>query len=349
MAVEESVLNKESIKKIMIEQYGILVEVIKKIDRGSANLFEMYSKGNRYILKEFQSKIDIDKVKIEYIVVEHLRRDGISTPNYILNKNGELFFEFNQKLLIVQKFIEGQVVASNTSSKEQIIESVSVYGKIIKSLENFKYELPDFKRHYMSKELCEQDIKCIGQLMKINKNKDVNDALLHKREILLKLKELDYTWQNKLTYKKSHGDYTVFQFIYNDEGNIKAIVDCVSARKIPVARELIRNYFFMAKEIKKENVDFSIFLEYIKEFEKYQKLNYYDLKYMPLLYLIELSRTIYGYEQYIHNNSVEYLDFGNELYNQCLCIEKNSDELSRELLKLKNVNKMKGMKKYELF
>lgn len=56
---------------------------------------------------------------------------------------------------------------------------------------------------------------------------------------------------------------------------------------------------------------------------------------MPLLYLIELSRTIYGYEQYVYNNLVEYLDFGNELYNQCLCIEKNSDELSRELLKLK--------------
>lgn len=335
MAVEESVLNNDSIKKIMIEQYGILVEVIKKIDRGSANLFEIISKGTRYILKEFQSKIDIDKVKIEYTVVEHLRRDGISTPNYVLNRNGELFFEFNQRLLIVQKFIEGQVVASNTSSKEQIIESASVYGKIIKSLENFKYELPDFKRHYMSKELCEQDIKCIEQLMKINKNKDVNNALLHKREILLKLKDLDYTWQNKLTYKKSHGDYTVFQFIYNDKGTIEAIVDWVSARKIPVVRELIRNYFFMAKEIKKQNVNFSFFLEYIKEFEKYQELNDYDLKYMPLLYLIELSRTIYGYEQYVYNNSVEYLDFGNELYNQCLCIEKNSEELSRELLKLK--------------
>ena len=141
----------------------------------------------------------------------------------------------------------------------------------------------------------------------------------------------------------------VAQFIYNDKENIEAIVDWISARKIPVARELIRNYFFMAKEIKKQNVNFEFFLEYIKEFEKYQDLNDYDLKYMPLLYLIELSRTIYGYEQYVYNNLVEYLDFGNELYNQCLCIEKNSDELSRELLKLKNVNKMKGIKKYELF
>ena len=335
MAVEESVLNNDIIKKIMIKQYGISVEAIKKLNRGSANVFEIFSKGSHYILKEFQSKIAIDNVKIEYLVAEHLRKDGVSTPKYIFNKNGELYFEFNKKLLIVQKFIEGQVVDSNTSNQEQIIESACVYGKIIKSLENFQYELPDFKRHYMSKELCEQDIKSIEQLIKINKSKSINDALLHKREILLKLKYLDYTWQNKLTYKNSHGDYTVSQFIYNDKGKVEAIVDWVSSRKIPVARELIRNYFFMAEEIKKQNVNFKFFLEYIKEFEKYQELNYYDLKYMPLLYLIELSRTIYGYEQYVYNNSVEYLDFGNQLYNQCICIEKNSEELSRELLKLK--------------
>ena len=88
MAVEGSILNKESIKKIMIEQYGISVEAIKKINRGSANVFEVFSKDSHYILKEFQSKIDIDKIKIEYTVVEHLRRDGVATPKYILNKNG---------------------------------------------------------------------------------------------------------------------------------------------------------------------------------------------------------------------------------------------------------------------
>ena len=337
MAVEESILNNDSIKKIMIEQYGISVEAIKKINRGSANVFEIFSKGSNYILKEFQSKIDIDNIKIEYMVVENLRKDGVFTPLYILNRNGEIYFEFNKKLLIVQKFIDGRVVDSNTSNQEQIIETACVYGKIINSLENLQYELPDFKRHYMSKELCEQDIKSIDQLIKINKNKSINAALLHKREILLKLKYLDYTWQNKLTYKKSHGDYNVSQFIYNDKGKLKAIVDWVSSRKIPIARELIRNYFFMAKEIKKQNVNFKFFLEYIREFEKCQELNYYDLKYMPLLYLIELSRTVYGYKQYIYNKSVEYLDFGNELYNQCLCIEKNSDELSRELLKLKKL------------
>ena len=137
------------------------------------------------------------------MVVEHLRKDGVFTPLYILNRNGEIYFEFNKKLLIVQKFIDGRVVDSNTSNQEQIIETACVYGKIINSLENLQYELPDFKRHYMSKELCEQDIKSIDQLIKINKNKSINAALLHKREILLKLKYLDYTWQNKLTYKKS--------------------------------------------------------------------------------------------------------------------------------------------------
>ena len=52
---------------------------------------------------------------------------------------------------------------------------------------------------------------------------------------------------------------------------------------------------------------------------KIYELNYYDLQYMPLLYLIELSRTVYGYEQFINNNSAEYLKLGNQLYNQCKC------------------------------
>lgn len=154
MAVEESVLNNDIIKKIMIKQYGISVEAIKKLNRGSANVFEIFSKGSHYILKEFQSKIAIDNIKIEYMVAEYLRKDGVSTPKYILNKNGELYFKFKKKLLIVQKFIEGQVFDSNTSNQEQIIESAHLYGKIIKSLENALFVLRQVliitNKHYLN-------------------------------------------------------------------------------------------------------------------------------------------------------------------------------------------------------
>lgn len=334
MAVEQSVLNYSKIKQIMFEEYGIIVNKICKIKRGSANIYEIFSNAGHFILKEFQNKIDIEKVKNEYLVIKHLKDNNISTPEYMLNKRGDICCKCDKRILIVQKFISGSVIDSNTSDKEQIIESVHMYGSIVKALEDYPHELPCFKRHLMSKELCEKDIKIIEKLLDISRNIDINKALLHKKEILLKFEKMDFKWIEKLTYKKSHGDYDVFQFIYDENGKIKAVLDFVAAREMPIARELIRNYFFMAKEIKKQVVDFDFFVEYIKEFCKYQTLNYYDLKYMPLLYFIELSRTVYGYHQYIFNKSKEYLDFGNELYNQCVCLERYGEELSERLLKL---------------
>lgn len=63
-------------------------------------------------------------------------------------------------------------------------------------------------------------------------------------------------------------------------------------------------------------------------------LNYYDLKYMPFIYLLELARTVYGYSQYLETALECHLDFANELYNQCICLENYADELSNKLLSL---------------
>lgn len=334
MAVEESELNNNILKKIMLEEYNIFVSKIKKINRGSANVFEMMSESGHLILKEFQSTVDLERIENEYLILKHLKNKSISAPEYILTKDEKFFYKNNNKYIIVQKYIDGSTISFNKASSEMIIDSAQMYGKIVNSLESFQYELPTFTRHFLTKESCEKDINNIDILLKINKNNSVHDALFHKKTLLLKLEETDYSWKDKITYKNSHGDYNISQFIYNDKGKIKSVVDWVSARNIPVARELIRNYFFMAKEIKKQQINFDLFIKYIKEYEKYQELNYYDLKYMPLIYLTELARTIFGFEQYIHSNSAEYLKYGNELYNQCVLIEKYMEELSNKLIEL---------------
>ena len=334
MAVEQSFLNYAKISQIMFDEYGILVNNVRKLNRGSANIYEVFSDTSHLILKEFQEKIDCEKVELEYSVIKHLKTYNIPVPEYLLTKKGKIYCENSNRIIIVQNFIDGIEIESNTSNKNQIIESVQMYEKILDALEKYPYRVQSFKRHLMSKELCEKDIYNIETLIKKSSNAKINKNLLHKKQILLKMKNMDFKWISKLTYKKSHGDYNVFQFIYDDKGKIKAILDFVATRNMPIARELIRNYFFMAKEVKNQLIDFDFFVEYIKEFSRYEKLNYYDLKFMPLVYLIELSRTIYGYEQYIHNKTKEYLEFGDELYNQCICLEKNYEELSNKLAEL---------------
>lgn len=76
------------------------------------------------------------------------------------------------------------------------------------------------------------------------------------------------------------------------------------------------------------------FTQYIKAFMEHYPLNYYDLKYMPFIYLLELARTVYGYSQYLETALECHLDFANELYNQCICLENYADELSNKLLSL---------------
>lgn len=334
MAVEESGLNDDIIKKIMLEEYNVFVSKVKKINRGSANVFEMISESGHLILKEFQSTVNLDSIENEYLILSYLKNGNISVPEYILTKDEKFFYKHNNKYIIVQKYIDGSTISFNKANPEMIIESAQMYCKIVNSLENFHHELPTFTRHFLTKESCEKDINNIDILLKINKNNSVHDALSYKRTLLLKLGEIDYSWKDKITYKNSHGDYNILQFIYNDKGKIKSVVDWASARNMPVVRELIRNYFFMAKDIKKQQINFDLFIKYIKEYKKYQELNYYDLKYMPLIYLTELTRTIFGFEQYIHSGSTECLKYGNELYNQCVLIEKYMEELSNKLIEL---------------
>lgn len=333
MALEKSILNNDIISNILNKEYGIIVDEIKKIDRGSANIYELFSATDHYVLKEFQSKIDFDRVNIEYLICKKL--EGIvPVPEYVLTLNGKIYTVFDKKILIVQKFIDGKVKNFNSSNKYDIIKSVCIYGKIIQELKEYKKTLPMFKKHQMSKKQCIEDIRNIDKLIKSTNDKNIIDSLLHKKRILYRMKNLDFSWQKKITYRKSHGDFTISQFIYNKNNEIVGIIDWVSARKIPIARELIRNYFFMAKEIKKQKIDIEFFVKYIKEFFKYEELNFYDLKYMALLYLIELSRSTYGYEQYIKTGNQKLLDYGYELYNQCICLGNNLDCITNALINL---------------
>ena len=53
MGIQSSNLNENTIKKLLKENYKIDVSKVNKIDRGTANIFEVESEDKKYILKEF--------------------------------------------------------------------------------------------------------------------------------------------------------------------------------------------------------------------------------------------------------------------------------------------------------
>lgn len=307
--IEETVFNNDTIISIIKEKYAISIFNIKKLNRGSANLYSLNN--DLYILKEFQSKYTQDEINKEIAVINHLKKDGLSVIKYIRTIAGDYSFLYKGKIVILQEFIDGYTMESNTASYDQMIESARELGKITKSLKALEFKLPtnDITSWYSAETLDESIGKHKELLNKLKENSKTHI----KKDLQEKIKMLEYAKNNynlaemtNLSVMNTHGDYSVLQFIYKD-GKIKAIIDFVSACKMPIVWEIIRSYSYIDSKAKKGTIDINNLIDYTKEFTKYVKLNKYDIKYMPYLYLIQLLTSTYGYKQYISDNSKEDL------------------------------------------
>ena len=293
------------------------------------------------ILNKIGSRIDTEEIEKEITIINHLKKDGIKVPSYIKTINDTYYSLYKNKVIIIQKFIEGYTLNRNEGNYEQTIECAKVYGMIVKSLENLDILLPLNDLSYLfSKEIFEKSIEKHQELLKIINDKDDEETLKIKRDLEEKINMIkDISEENifidtkKLTIKNTHGDFNVLQFIYKNN-HINSVIDFVSACKMPIVWELIRSYSYIDKTAQNGIFNLDTFTNYIKEFNKCVKLNEYDLKYMSYIYLIQLLSSTYGYKEYINNNvNVDLLKFGCFRTNICKYLFKNAENISNRLLK----------------
>ena len=335
--MEETVfLNDEEIVSFVKDIYGLNVTEVKKIDRGSANLYSLNN--DKYILKEFQSRYTKNEIDKEIAVINHLRKNGIQVPVYIETLNKEYNCIYKERTIIIQEFIDGEILNNNDGNYEQTIECAEIYGKIVSALETLPIELPssDISEWY-SKKSFETSIK---------KHEDLLPMLDETNEIDMKIKKdveekidmiktvrdtLEFSEMSNLTIKNTHGDYNLLQFIYKN-GKVAAVIDFVSSCQMPIVWELIRSYSYVDKDAKDGEFNLDTFVQYVKTFNKYVKLNKYDLKYMPYLYLIQILNSNYGYKQYIYDHTkVSLLHFGYLRTNICRYLFNNARTISERL------------------
>ena len=336
--LEKSVFtNKKETINFIKEKYGINVTNIKIINRGSANIYSLNN--DEYILKEFQSKYTKEEIEKEITIINHLKKDDIKVPSYIKTINDTYYSLYKDKVIIIQKFIEGYTLNRNEGNYEQTIECAKVYGMIVKSLESLDILLP-LNDLSFSKENLTKGIEKHQKLLEIIDDKDDEETLKIKKNLEEKMDMLkDISKRNifidtkKLTIKNTHGDFNVLQFIYKNN-HINSVIDFVSACKMPVVWELIRSYSYIDKDVKNGIFNLDTLTDYIKEFNKYVKLNDYDLKYMSYIYLIQLLSSTYGYKEYINNNeNIELLEFAHFRTNICKYLFNNAENISNRLLK----------------
>lgn len=328
--------NNEEIIRYVKNIYGLNINNVKKINRGSANIYSLND--DKYILKEFQSKyskIEIDK---EIEVINHLRKFNIKVPEYIKTLNGRYDDVYKNKTIIIQYFIDGYILNNNEGTYDQTIECADCYGKIVSALKSLPIELPDADlSSWYSKENFDLSIKKHKDLLPMLDENDYNARKI-KKDILDKIEmiklvssSLNFDEMKNLSVLNTHGDYSVLQFIYKN-GTINAVIDFVSACKMPIVWELIRSYSYIDKDAKDGEFNLDTFVDYVKTFNKYIKLNKYDLKYMAYLYLIQILNSNLGYKQYIYDHkNKELLEFGYLRTNICRYLFNNASLITKRL------------------
>lgn len=333
----KSFTTKPQIVDFLVKWYCIDVFSIKEIDRGNAILYNINE--NKFVLKIFQEKYKKEDIIKEAEIFELLKENNIPAPEYIKNIDDEYFTIFNGRVAILQKFILGHEVDKNTGDINMLLDSARILGKIVQVLNSCDNQImfPNngIESWYSDKSI-KESIEKHQDLLKLAIEQDKNDIvedLKYKIKLLRNVKkEFALDELSKLTCLNTHGDYNVLQCIYGDDNKIKAVLDFVSACKMPVVWEIIRSYSYLDKKAVNGYIDINNLKTYVTEFMKYQDLSDYDLKYMGLLYFIQILTSTYGYRQYLNDNSeIDMLEFAKFRTNMCNYLYKNMDKISKEI------------------
>lgn len=340
MGIQKSKLNNEKIKAILKNKYNIIALEITEINRGTSNIFKINSNNEKYILKEFTTKITKDTVVKEVKIINFLKERNINVPKYIKTINNGLYTENEGRVIIVQEFIEGYTPESNTGSYDDVIKCANILGRLTKGLKDYpELSEENIIEEYFSKERIHNGIQ---KMERIKENirednkykKQITKDIDYKLKVSKEIEEnFDFDIVKKLTMLNSHGDFCTQQLIYDDDGDY-TVIDFEKAKKLPIVWEIMRSYSYIAKEIKNGEIKIDTLVDYFKEFNKYIKLNQYDLKYASYIYLLQLVSSTYGYEEYNNDyGQKDLLEFAFLRTQICKCLYKNSEKISLELIK----------------
>lgn len=334
--MQKSKLDSNKIRELIKQKYGIDVLKIEEINRGTANIFKIYSLNKNYILKEFSDGRTKDSVIKEINIINFLKT--IKVPKYIKNNENEYYCEYENRIIILQEFIEGYTIENNTGDYRKTIESATLLGKLTKELQGYNGLGEDgIIEKSFSKEGLLKGIEKMTILQK-NLNKDnpyrdiFNKDLEYKIKISKELTEkFDFEIIRKMTITNSHGDFSVQQMIYNDNQET-TIIDFETAKKLPIMWEVLRSYSYIDKDTKDGVLNIDTLVKYVEEFSKYVSLNEYDLKYAAHIYLIQIVASVFGYKQFNDDyNKTDLLNFAFFRTNLCKFLYNNLDKISERL------------------
>ena len=322
--IEKRVLNKTKIKSLLKVHYHLNVKNIELIHGGSAEIYRV----DDYILKLYQKKYGEKEIRKEVEVIQYLKNKDFKVPTYLETVDGNYFVKLEDRFFIVQEYIPGTTKEKFMATKKQIQECGYLHGLLVKALAEYDVSETDGKDWFDFS----SSIKKLEEVKKLGDCKVIVDDLNKKIEMLKSL-FFDKKDMDKISYCTTHGDFSYLQFIY-DHGKVNSIIDFIRVKKLPIVWEIMRSYSYMGKECKNTEINIDNLVLYVKEFMKSVKLNSYDLKYMPYVYMCQLLRSTYGYKEYYQKDNNSILEFARFRTKLCEYLFHHCDEISSRLEEL---------------
>ena len=338
MLIEKSVFDKDNMQTFLLHEYDLHLIESRHLPFGSANCYKVICREGTYFLKEYQKEYTIKDVKRETELTKYLFSKGFPVAKFISTISGNGCTLYEGHVISMQEYLEG-ISYLNDLPHELLKDSAKYLGILHFMLKDYPMEskLDEKWADSISAEAVNKKYdRLLDALEKYKCDPNysrIKEDFLFKKELFTHIEDMKGYFKG-ITYTPSHGDYTSCQLIC-DEDHVKAVIDFTSAAKLPAVWEIMRSYIQAGACRGGKAFDIGDFALYVKEYMKYAPLTKKDLEAMPYVYLFQLSRSAYGYEEYLIDkteNRDSLLDFAFWRTDICREIYRKADDISCALL-----------------
>lgn len=328
----------EQLKYRVYKMYDLDILKISESKFGAGgNTYFVETTSGKYVVKYF-SENEMNHPENEAEIRAFLIEKGIPVCQFIRNRMGQSISEDeNGRRYHVQRFIEGCTYDYHEAPDWLMGESAKLLGTIHTVLLDYKPLHEGVGQNFFRN--CSLDNIRKGYESTLKQAIDNGDTQItldikSNMNILERMNSYNFDMK-KFTYANTHGDFMITQLIC-DENKINGCIDWTTSCRHPVVWEIMRSYVYASPRCAEGEIDIADFIEYVKIYQKFAKLNPYDLENMGKLFF-QFCAVCNFYSQYYSSmtkNKGIFLQQATLSSKLLIWFEKHIDELTLALMKL---------------
>ncbi len=301
--LERSVLQPDKIPAILRARYEFAeISVIAPIGGGTANLWRLRCDDTTAVLKEFQSGYTENDILKEPEINHTLKAHGLPVVSFLKTISNDYVWSYQDRAFHLQEHAPGKTVPQNQAPPWLIMTMPGLLADVHKAMRSITLPTSWPKEWYQidTGRLVDQYSALIKQANALDEplREEIVSDLAYRQQALPQLSRLELT-REKFTYKPSHGDYHLGQLLIANDA-LSAIVDFSAAAAVPAVWEIIRSFTLSHPGCGNGEIPVEDLIEYVSQYLETSELSHSDIENMLPLYYAQLTRSRYGYREYLN-------------------------------------------------